>query len=268
MRRVRISQIQLEPRGFDVNSRLSLAPVLLCIAQLLTAAEDPVVAPPKDQDPTVAERGYFEKVPRAWNDFHKLFLERAKQGPVDMLFLGDSILQGWGDVAQKDLWKTHFESYKAANFSIGGDRTQQVLWRIANGELDGMTPKLVVVHIGGNNLWSNDAPEKVAEGTKKIVDAIHAKLPKANVLIVGLLPALKSSSEPMRDRIRQVNALTAKFDDGKAVRFLDVGAKFVDAGGNIDAEKDFYQPDFVHLKTKGYETWAAAVKPLIVEMLK
>ncbi len=241
---------------------------LMLASTFLFTAEDPIVPPPKDQDPTVAERGYFDTVPRAWNDFHKLFLERAKQGSIDLLFLGDSLLQGWGDVAQKDLWKTNFDSYKSANFSIGGDRTQQVLWRIANGELDGLTPKVLVLQIGSNNLWTHDAPEKIAEGTKKIVEAIRAKLPKTNVLVLGLIPSQKSSTDPIRGKIKQINAITSKLAEGTSVRFLDISAKFIEPNGSIDLEKDLFQPDCVHLKTKGYEAWATTVKPIIVEMMK
>src|SRR4029077_15760451 len=131
-------------------SLLSLS--LLIITSGLFAGEDP--APPKkDQDPTVPERGYFAQTPRAWDDYHKQFLERAKQGGIDLLFLGDSLAQGWGDSAQKDLWKSYFEPYKAANFGLGGDRTQQVLWRISNGEIDGISPKVIVLSVGTNNLW-------------------------------------------------------------------------------------------------------------------
>ncbi|MEI6233766.1 MAG: GDSL-type esterase/lipase family protein [Planctomycetota bacterium] len=251
-----------------MNQLLLSALAFFLATSLLSAGEDPVVPPPKDQDPTVAERGYFDKYPRAWNDFHKMFLERGKQGPVELLFIGDSILQAWGDSAQKDLWKTNFDSYKAANFSIGGDRTQQVLWRIANGELDGITPKLVVLQIGCNNLWTNDSPDKIYDGIKKIIESIRKKLPASKVLVLGILPAQKSASDPVRDKIRSINSASAKFNDGSSVRFVDIGAKFTDASGNIDLDKDLYQPDCVHLKTKGYETWAAAVKPVIVEMMK
>lgn len=251
-----------------MNARLMPGIALLFLATFLRAGEDPVAPPPKDQDPTVAERGYFEKSPRAWNDFHKAFLERAKLGGIELLFLGDSILQGWGDSAQKDLWKLNFDAYKLANFSVGGDRTQQILWRIDNGELDGLTPKVVVLEIGGNNLWSNDKPEKIADGIKKIVELIRKKLPAAKVLVLGILPAQKSNTDGIRDKIKQVNAQTAKLDDGASIRFLDIGANFTDANGVIDLDKELYQPDYVHLKTKGYEAWATAVKPVLAELMK
>ena len=232
----------------------------------LVASEDPVAPPPKDQDPTVAERGYFDKFPHAWNDFHKLFLERAKQGPVELLFIGDSILQGWGDAAQKDLWKANFEAYKSANFSIGGDRTQQVLWRIANGELDSISPKVIVLQIGSNNLWANDPAEKIADGIKKIVETIRKKLPNSKLLLLGILPAQKSGSDSIREKIKQINAVSATLSAGASVRFLDIGTSLLDSAGNADP--DSYQADFVHLKTKGYETWAKAVKPAIAELMK
>ena len=255
-------------RPADVNSRFLLVAALLLSSLVSNAGEDPIMPPPKDQDPTVPERGYFDKIPRAWNDFHALFLERKKQGPVDLLFMGDSILQGWSDSAQKDLWKTNFDAYKAANFSIGGDRTQQVLWRIANGELDGLSPKVVVVQIGTNNLWANDAPDKIVDGIKKIVTLIRAKAPDSKVLILGLIPAQKNNTDVLRDKIKQINIALSKLSNGSTVRFVDMGLRLVDANGNIDLDKDLYQPDCVHLKTKGYEVWASAMKPVLLEMLK
>jgi lysophospholipase L1-like esterase len=233
----------------------------------LYSGEEPV-PPPKNQDPTVAERGYYEKYPQAWNHLHKAFAERAKKGGVDVLFIGDSLVQGWSDSPQKDVWKKHYEPLKGAAFGIGGDRTQQVLWRIANGELDGIAPKVIVLMVGINNLLANDPASKIADGTKKIVEALHQKVPAAKILLLGILPSGPNAGDAIRAKIKQVNALTAKFDDGKTVRVLDVGPKFLDAGGNIDPAKDLFQADALHLKPKGYEAWADAMKPLLDEMLK
>ncbi|HLX63953.1 MAG TPA: GDSL-type esterase/lipase family protein [Planctomycetota bacterium] len=247
---------------------LSLSTLCMLASAGMRAGDEPVTPPPAKQDPTVAERGYFEKYPQAWNTFHKTFVERAKKGGVDLLFLGDSLTQGWGDAAQKDLWKKYFEPFKPANFGIGGDRTQQILWRIGNGELEGISPKVVVLMIGVNNFWSNDSAEKVAEGTKKIVELLRQKLPNAKILLLGILPAQQNASGGLRAKIKSINAITAKLDDGKNVRFLDMGPKFVDASGNIAPEKEFFQADFLHLTTKGYELWAETMKPLLDEMMK
>lgn len=253
---------------FHVLPRLIFFILPLLYLPALHAGEETITPPPKNQNPSVAERGYFEKYPQAWNHLHKQYVERAKKGGIDVLFLGDSLVLGWSDSAQKDLWKKHYEPLKAASFGIGGDRTQQILWRIANGELDGITPKVIVLMIGINNIVANDSPEKIADGAKKIIEVLRQRVPNGKILLLGILPAGQASGDTMRGKIKQVKALTAKLDDGKNVRFLDIGPKLVDASGIIDPTKDLFQADALHLKVKGYETWADTMKPLLDEMLK
>src|SRR5947209_8986528 len=107
-----------------------------------------------------------------WQNLHKSFLERAKKGDVDVLFLGDSITQGWGG-AGKEVWKERYEPLKAANFGIGGDQTQHVLWRITEGkELEGISPKVAVLMIGTNNL-GGPKPEQIAGGVTAIVKELR-----------------------------------------------------------------------------------------------
>ena len=233
----------------------------------LSWAEDAVVPPPAKQDPLTPERGYFKDYPKAWSNFHRSFLDRADKGDIDLLFLGDSITQGWNE--QKDLWKKECMSCsKAANFGIGGDRTQQVLWRITNGEVEGLHPKVVVpLLIGVNNIWPNDPPERIGAGIKRIVEMLRDKLPQTKVLLLGVLPSGKNASDGVRDRIKQINAVAAKLDDGKNVRYLDLGPKFLEADGSIAPDK-FYRPDFLHLQPKGYEAWADGMRPLLMELLK
>src|SRR5262249_29418296 len=120
----------------------------------------------------------------AWVQLHQQFLERARAGKIDLLFLGDSITQGWG---QNEAWKKHYGPRNAANFGIGGDRTQHVLWRLDSGEIDGIAPKVVVLMIGTNNVGSNK-PEEIAEGVRAIVDKLRAKLPKSKILLLGIFP--------------------------------------------------------------------------------
>ncbi len=252
-----------------MNSRTLISVALLVAGIGLHAGEDPISPPPKNQDPTVPERGYFAQTPHAWDDFHKQFLERARQGGIDLLFLGDSLAQGWGDASQKDLWKNYFEPYKAANFGLGGDRTQQVLWRISNGEIDGIAPKVIVLSIGTNNLWVGDSAEKIAAGINAIVQLLRQKLPKTRILLLGiLLRRRKAARMKSARRSGSLMSVLQKLADGANVRFIDAGSKLVDAAGNIDPDKDFYQPDHVHLKTKGYEILAVAIKPVLIEMLK
>src|SRR5690606_18268051 len=116
---------------------------------------------------------------------HQAFLKRIKEGPIDLLFLGDSITEGWKNATR--VWQEHYGSFRPANFGIGGDRTQHVLWRIQNGELDGIKPKVVVLMIGTNNSGTNTAAQ-IAAANRKIVQQIRTKLPATKVLVLGIFP--------------------------------------------------------------------------------
>jgi beta-glucosidase len=201
---------------------------------------------------------------------HESFLQRAKAGPVGLLFLGDSITEGWGRAPK--VWNEFYRKYDPANFGIGGDATQHVLWRIENGELGGISPKVVVLMIGTNNTGSHNA-EQIAAADKKIVEAIRAKLPNAKVLLLAVFPrgprkqrdgSLDDGVKRM-EIIRGVNAELAKLDDGRMVRLLDIGPKFQDAGGKIPND---VMPDQLHPNVKGYQIWAEAMQPLLAEMMK
>ena len=192
---------------------------------------------------------------------HEEFLAVAKKGDAEVLFLGDSITEGWRG-AGKDVWAKHFAPLKAANFGIGGDRTQHVLWRIDNGELDGIKPKVVVLMIGTNNSHT-DVSDHIAAGVKAIVAGIRAKLPETKVLLLAVFPR-GAKPNPLREKLAAVNKEIAGLDDGKTVRYLDIGPKFLTADGTLEKE---IMPDYLHLSPKGYAIWAEAILPLLGEML-
>src|SRR5947207_538308 len=121
-----------------------------------------------------------------WTKRHEGFVEIAKKGGVDFLLLGDSITDGWRGKG-KGVYAEHFEPLKAANFGIGGDRTQHVLWRLQNGELDGIKPKLAVLMIGTNNLGGN-SDEEIVDGIKAIIKELHGKSPSTKLLLLGIFP--------------------------------------------------------------------------------
>jgi lysophospholipase L1-like esterase len=191
---------------------------------------------------------------------HENFLKRGKE-PIGILFLGDSITAGWGKA--KPVWDEHYGKYQPANFGIGGDRTQHVLWRIAHGELDGIHPKVLVLMIGTNNIGY--PVEEIIKGDLKIVDEIHQKLPDTKLLLLGIFPRGEAANNPARAKIKTVNAALAKLEDGKKTRYLDIGDKFLDASGTLP--KDI-MPDFLHPNAAGYKIWADATQPLLDEMLK
>ena len=223
---------------------------------------------PKDK-PNVAGWGYYANFPLGWASMHKSFVERTKQGAqkndISVVFLGDSITQGWND-AGKAVWDKHFAPLGAVNYSIGGDSTRQVLWRVQNGEVDGIKPKLVILKIGTNNLYNDNnagSDEEIAAGIGTIVGALRQKLPDTKILLLGLLPR---QNEYFSGRTAHINKLITPLADEKMVRFFDMSAQFQTEVGKVKPE--LYNRDQLHLEAKGYETWAATMKPLFDEMLK
>ena len=214
-------------------------------------------------------------VPRdkGWMTTHESFVKRAAKGDVDVLFLGDSITQGWNG-GGKAAWKETFEPMKAANFGIGGDRTEHVLWRITEGkELEGINPKVAVLMIGTNNVPAGNSPDQIAEGVTAIVKELRKQRPETKVLLLGVFPRAgkstkESKSVPASDlqpKIGQINTIIAKLDDGKTVKYLDIGAKFLEADGSLSRE---VMPDYLHLSPKGYAIWADAIKGPVADLMK
>jgi lysophospholipase L1-like esterase len=257
-----------------MNVRRSLASILPAVlaAGLLAgwcAAEE-----------TRKEHSAVKPVPRdkdkRWMDMHKKFVEIAKRGGVDVLFLGDSITDAWGGEGHPKspgakIFKEEFEPLKAANFGIGGDRTQHVLWRLQHGELDGIKPRVVMLMIGTNNSNGKDnTSEEIAEGITAIVREVRKRSPKTKVLLLGIFPrATAKSAEQNKlqmEKIQEVNKIIAKLDDaGRHVKYVDIGKQFLAPDGSIPRD---VMPDRLHLSPKGYRIWAAAVKGTIKELLK
>ncbi|MDB6136947.1 MAG: hypothetical protein JWO94_19 [Verrucomicrobiaceae bacterium] len=226
-------------------------------------AVKPPAMPPQPPDVAAPKYGKDGKVDAGFAAAHANFVKTAQQGKAELVFLGDSITAGWG--GKKDIWEKAFGAYQPVNFGIGGDRTQHVLWRIQNGELDGIKPKAVVLMIGTNNS-GNDSAEGIAKGITVIVKTIREKQPQAKILLLAVFPrGEKASPNAGRDKLKQVNAIIAKLDDGKNIHFLDIGAKFLQPDGSITRET---MPDFLHLTAAGYQIWADAISPKLAELMK
>ena len=194
---------------------------------------------------------------------HLGFLEIAKQGGVDLLFVGDSITDYWFRYG-RSIWDANFAPLHAANFGVAGDRTEHVLWRLQNGELDGIKPKLVVLMIGTNNLGSN-SDEEIADGIKAIIQQLRQKLPSSQILLLGIFPRGEQADNPVRSRIKHINSIIAKFDDGKMIKYMDIGPKFLEPDGTLSKSA---MPDSLHPNAKGYQIWADAITPTVQEMMK
>lgn len=198
-----------------------------------------------------------------WQRRHEKINTRAKQGEVDLIFIGDSITQGWeGDQAQP-VWEKFYGKRKAMNAGIGGDRTQHVLWRLDNGNLDGITPKLAVVMIGTNNSGT-DSPADIAAGITAIIEKLREKLPDTKVLLLGIFPRGPDADDAKRKSNTATNDIIKSLDDGKAVYYLDISDKFLAEDGTLSRE---IMPDLLHLNTKGYEIWAEETEPTVAKLL-
>ena len=227
-----------------------------------TPAAPPVKLPHQPPDIAAPKLGADGQPVPAFLQRHQLLVDTAKKADIDLYFLGDSITQGWTKVPE--LWAKAFGPWKPGNFGIGGDRTQHVLWRLENGELTGVSPKVVVLMIGTNNSGS-DTPEDTARGVNKIVTTLREKLPQTKILLLAIFPRGQDANDVKRKTNDQVNAIISKLADDKHVFYLDIGAKFLQPDGTLS--KDI-MPDLLHPNAKGYEIWVDAMNPKLTELMK
>lgn len=208
---------------------------------------------------------------------HEQLVAKAKAGRIDLYFVGDSITRRWGtsDTAYRDFlanWKANFHGWNAGNFGWGADSIQNILWRLTNGELDGVNPKVIVLLAGTNNLrpgrtgaGDDKQVDEVVAGTRAILDVFKAKAPGASVILMGILPRNeRGGSTALIPTIRRINTRLAGLTDGEKVRFLDVGDRLADAAGKL---VEGVTVDGLHLSVKGYQIWADALKPLLEKRL-
>jgi lysophospholipase L1-like esterase len=208
--------------------------------------------------------------PTNWLAQHEANVASAQKGGIDILFLGDSITAGWGwSHGGSRLWTAEFAPRRAANFGIGWDRIQNVLWRIENGELDGVSPRVVILLIGTNNTGNEDngqprnSTPEIIEGVSNLVRHIQFHLPRTGIILFGLFPR-GTPNDPVRAQVAAVNAGLAKLAIEK-MTFLDIGSEFLAPDGTLPL--DLF-PDRLHPNEKGYQIWANAIKPALAEYLK
>ena len=203
---------------------------------------------------------------------HSQLLEKSKKGGIDIYFEGDSITRRWGATDYPELlsnWKENFFGWNAGNFGWGADTTQNILWRLNNGELDGVNPKVIVLLAGTNNVGNRTSPNEddaraadITKGLKAILDIMRAKAPRATIILMGIFP--RNDNVAVMPLINKVNENLAKFADGKTVRYLSINDKLADKNALLF---DGMMGDRLHPTLKGYQVWADALKPIFTELL-
>jgi lysophospholipase L1-like esterase len=206
---------------------------------------------------------------------HSELVAKAKQGGIDVYFEGDSITRRWGtsDEQYKHFmknWRENFSGWNAANFGWGGDRTQNILWRLNNGELDNVKPKIIVLLAGTNNVGNTSTQGKddprikdITRGIKAILDVCRRKAPSARIVLMGIFP--RNDNMLVMPIINEINRRISRFADGKKIRYLNINDRLADSEGRWF--EGMAQKDGLHLDVKAYQVWADALKPIFSELL-
>ncbi|HTF89369.1 MAG TPA: GDSL-type esterase/lipase family protein [Planctomycetota bacterium] len=200
-------------------------------------------------------------VPVENTGMHERNLEIARDAKAhpdaQLVFLGDSITQGWSE-AGRSTWELEFIGWKPLNLGVSGDRTEHVLWRLAQGEYDQLSPRVIVIMIGTNNTGHRmDPPADIAAGVKEILAQLHRRFPKTRLCLLSIFPRGETSEDPGRKNNDAANALLAGVARQAGVEWLDVSRAFLDAKGVLSKE---LMPDLLHPNTRGYEIWASTLR--------
>ena len=202
---------------------------------------------------------------------HQQLLEKARMGGIDVYFVGDSITRRWGATDYPELlanWRQNFFGWNAGNFGWGADRTENILWRLENGELDGVNPKVIVIQAGTNNIGeqSGDATKvaDITRGLAAILEVCRQKAPTATIILTALFP--RNDNMAVMPEIDRVNADLARLADGRNVRHLNVNERLADKDGWL-LPGMMNERDKLHPTLAGYQVWADGLKPILLELL-
>ncbi|CAI6082745.1 GDSL-type esterase/lipase family protein [Cohnella sp. JJ-181] len=207
-----------------------------------------------------------------WWARHGQVLSLQRTIDPEVVLIGDSITHFWGGEpgteavhGNREAWNSVFAPYRVLNLGFGWDRTQNVLWRLDHGQLDGLAPKMVVILIGTNNTSDTEnaranGPEEIAEGLRAICDRVEAKAPSAKIVIMGVLPREHEPDHPRRAAIAEINARYAAIAQERGYTYVDIGPQLLEADGTLSQET---APDYCHLSERGYRHWAEALRPLL-----
>jgi beta-glucosidase len=189
---------------------------------------------------------------------HQQFLDEGHAAKFDVICLGDSLLFGWDN--HRDIWHDHVTDRPTAFWAVGGDATNQLLWRIEHGELDSQSPRVIVVLIGTNNRWVKDDPNDLAQSIRHVAQRIRDKCSAAAILVLGVLPQGRFASDSSRDMFRRTNAILAKSPWPARTTFHDVGDCLLESDSSL---ADDTSHDGTHLTANGYRRFATQLAPLV-----
>ncbi len=252
--------VAVGPDGHDINDGFGFD----FRVAVLPAGEQPQATPslsivPEDPGKPSLRRDKRGEPDPKFMTAHEEMLSRLRKTPeAQVVFLGDSIMAGWAH-AGRSVWDRQFASLKPLNLGVAGDQTQHVLWRIDNGELEGLTPRVVVLLIGTNNTGRYGGIE-IAHGVEAVVKRLREKLPNATIVLTGIFPRSEKPTDQVRAKVKLANDRIAQLADGRAVHYVDIADKLLQPDGTISRD---LMPDFLHLTTPAYQAWADAILPLI-----
>jgi lysophospholipase L1-like esterase len=244
---------------------LGLVGAVVCVVCGVSFAQTPASPIPADQPVSRTDQNSLTA--------HSQLLEKARKGGIDIYFEGDSITRRWGATDYPILlanWNQNFFGWNAADFGWGADTIQNILWRLNNGELDGVNPKIIVLLAGTNNVGrtmpagGDDA--KVADitrGLKATLDILRNKAPNATIILTAIFP--RNDNMAVMGTINKINSNLAQFADGRKVRYLNVNNKLSDKAGKL--LEGMMNDDKLHPAIPGYQVWADALKPIFTEIL-
>lgn len=196
---------------------------------------------------------------KKWLAKHASFVNH--HGVYDLLFIGDSLTAQWN----KEVWTNEFAACKTANFGINGDYAHHVLWRLQNGELKNIQPKVIVLLCGANNIGLAETADQIAATIRQILTTIFENRPEAIILLLGIFPINEKATDPKRKKIQEVNQVLRLLHNGKNVFFLDIGERFLESNGSISKR---IMPDYLHLSKEGYSIFADAIRDEIRELIR
>lgn len=200
-----------------------------------------------------------------WMPRHEAKLKEEGREDAELLFIGDSITHGWENTG-KTVWDEYYADYGAYNLGFSGDRTENVLWRLEHGEVDGISPELTIVMIGTNNTGHRQDPAGcTAKGIEMIVNQLKERLPETEILLLAIFPREASPDGELRQLNNNINAKIKKLADGEQVHFLNINKTFLDEDEVLSED---IMPDLLHPNEHGYKLWADAMQPILEELLE